>query len=171
LTVSRLWVTSTNSIGWTGGDRRTVFVLGGHLGRESLPGLLAKVLAEASTGVPRVVLDVSALVACDRDTLIELARRRGRLEEHPGCVLDVVGARWSQFACALADEPVRNLDVIRALIRELRRPLMLDPYVPRSRDAAEGPTASDVPRPRQSAASGSEFLADLAGRETTTHDH
>jgi len=134
--------------------------------------LLAQVRAEASTDVARVVLDISALVTCDRETLVELARRRGRLEGRPGCVLDVIGARWSQFVEVLAGEPVENLDAIRRVIRELRRPIMLDPFAPRSREATEGLVADSVPGPRGNVTRHRpEALADTAAYRTPAHDH
>lgn len=186
--MSRLSVTSTNRGDWTGGGRRRVLVLGGYLDGESLPGLWAQVRAEAHRDVARVVLDISALLACDRDTLIELARRRGRLEDRRDCILDVVGARWSQFASVLAQEPVQNLDVIRAVIRELRRPIMLDLYTPRAREATEGLRAASVLEPRAPSAQSSapvpvrggstgvaqphaESLAGVAAPGGRGHDH
>jgi hypothetical protein len=120
--------------------------------------------------VARIVLDMSPLVACDRGALLALARLRGRLDERPECVLDVVGARWSQFEAVLADEPVQNLDAIRAVIRELRRPIMLDPCTPRVREVTEGLVAASVPQARGSVAQHRpESGADVA--VTRGHDH
>ena len=63
--------------------------------------------------------------------------------------MDVVGARWPQFVDVLAREAVEGADTLQGMIRELRRPLMIDPYRMRHEAGAEAPVAAPpVPAPR-----------------------
>ena len=43
-------------------------------------------------------------------------------------MVDVVGARWPQFADILAREAAEGADTLQGTVRELRRPLMIDPH-------------------------------------------
>lgn len=136
--MASLTVVSTPAPTWPGGGRRTVLVLGGVLDQRSLPGLRARLHSAAAAGADEVVLDMAALVSCDRTGLLAVARVRGRLVERPSCVVDVVGAQWSQFVRVLSSEPLRELDGLRAVIRELRRPSMVGPYLRRPEPAPIG---------------------------------
>lgn len=127
--MSRITVSRTSSSRWVGEHhRKTIFVLGGAVDGTAIPALRARTESEARAGSTRVVLDIRAVVSCDRAGLLGLARLRGRLDAQPECVVDVVGARWPQFVDVLAREAVEGLDTLQGMIRELRRPLMIDPY-------------------------------------------
>jgi hypothetical protein len=132
-------VRRTSTPRWAGEQgRKTIFVVGGVVHGAAIPSLRAWAEAEALDGVNRVVLDVRAVVSCDRDGLVGLSRLRGRLESHPECVVDVVGARWTQFADVLGREGREGLAALQSVIRELGRPIMIDPY--RSSVVASVPT-------------------------------
>jgi len=148
--MSRITVTRTSSSRWVGEHRRkTIFVLGGAVDGAAIPSLRSRAESEAAEGSTRVVLDVRAIVSCDRAGLLGLARLRGRLDAYPECVVDVVGARWPQFVDVLAREAVEGVDTLQGMIRELRRPLMIDPYRMRHEAGAEAPVAAPpVPAPR-----------------------
>lgn len=137
--MAQLTVVSTAAPTWPGGGRRTVLVISGVLNQRSLPGLLARLHSEAADGADEVVLDLAALVSCDRAALIAITRVRGRLADRPGCVVDVVGARPSQFVHVLSTEPLRDLEGLRTVIRELCRPSIVEPYLPRAEPAAPAP--------------------------------
>jgi len=127
--MSRITVTRTSSSRWVGEHhRKTIFVIGGAVDGAAVPSLRARAESEAREGSTRVVLDIRAIVSCDRAGLLGLARLRGRLEAHPDCVVDVVGARWPQFADILAREAAEGTETLRGAVRELRRPLMIDPH-------------------------------------------
>lgn len=142
--MSRITVSRTSSSRWVGEHhRKTIFVLGGSVDGAAIPALRARAESEAREGSTRVVLDIRAIVSCDRAGLLGLVRLRGRLEAHPDCVVDVVGARLPQFADILAREAAEGADMLRGTVRELRRPLMIDPHrVP--------VVAPPVPAPRTS---------------------
>jgi hypothetical protein len=147
-------VSRTSTPRWAGEQgRKTIFVLGGAVGGAAIPSLRTRAEAEALDGVNRVVLDVRAVVSCDRDGLVGLARLRGRLESHPECVVDVVGARWTQFVDVLNAEGREGLAALQAAIRELRRPLMIDPYRARAHRAPGSSVVAAVPTPRTPAVS------------------
>jgi hypothetical protein len=143
--MSRITVTRTSSSRWVGEHhRKTIFVLGGAVDGAAIPSLRARAESEAREGSTRVVLDIRAIVSCDRAGLLGLVRLRGRLEAQPDCVVDVVGARWPQFADILAREAAEGADTLQGTVRELRRPLMIDPHrVP--------VVAPPVPAPRTAA--------------------
>jgi hypothetical protein len=159
--MSRITVTRTSSAQSVGEHRRkTIFVLGGAIDGAAIPSLRTRVESEAAEGSTRVVLDIRGIVSCDRAGLLGLARLRGRLAAHPECVVDVVGARWPQFGDVLAREAVEGVDTLQGMIRELRRPLMIDPYRMRHRTGAASPVpAPPVPAPRPAPASAVESRA------------
>jgi hypothetical protein len=133
--MSRTTISRTASSRWPGEHgRRTIFVVGGVVDRATVRALRRQAEGEAAEGVTRVVLDIRAVVSCSRAGLVGLARVRGRLDERPECVVDVVGARWTQFDDALDGEDVdvapgeTDVEVLRDMVRELRRPLVLDPH-------------------------------------------
>ncbi|WP_328306075.1 STAS domain-containing protein [Actinomycetospora sp. NBC_00405] len=127
--MSRTTVTRTSSSRWVGEHhRKTIFVIGGAVDGAAVPSLRARAESEAREGSTRVVLDIRGIVSCDRAGLLGLARLRGRLDAHPECVVDVVGARWPQFADILAREAAEGTETLRGTVRELRRPLMIDPH-------------------------------------------
>jgi hypothetical protein len=127
--MSRITVSRTSSSRWVGEHhRKTIFVLGGAVDGAAIPSLRTRAESEAREGSTRVVLDIRAIVSCDRAGLLGLVRLRGRLEAHPDCVVDVVGARWPQFADILAREAAEGADMLQGTVRELRRPLMIDPH-------------------------------------------
>lgn len=127
--MSRITVSRTSSSRWVGEHhRKTIFVLGGAVDGAAIPVLRARVESEAREGSTRVVLDIRGIVSCDRAGLVGLVRLRGRLGVEPNCVVDVVGARWPQFADILAREAAEGADMLQGTVRELRRPLMIDPH-------------------------------------------
>jgi hypothetical protein len=132
--MNRTTITRTASSRWPGEHgRRTIFVVGGAVDHATVRALRRRAEHEAAEAITRVVLDIRAVVTCSRAGLVGLARLRGRLEASPECVVDVVGARWSQFDGALTGESVDPDDVadaetLQAMVRELRRPLVLDPF-------------------------------------------
>jgi hypothetical protein len=141
--MSRTTITRTATTRWPGEHgRRTIFVVGGVVDRATVRALRRQAEGEAAEDVSRIVLDIRAVVSCSRAGLVGLARIRGRLDARPECVVDVVGARWPQFDGALAggvsraeaDDEV-DVETLRAMVRELRRPLVLDPL----RAPAEAP--------------------------------
>lgn len=127
--MSRITVTRTSSSRWVGEHhRKTIFVLGGAVDGAAIPALRARAESEAREGSTRVILDIRAIVSCDRAGLLGLVRLRGRLEAHPECVVDVVGARGLQFADILVREAAEGVATLQGTVRELRRPLMIDPH-------------------------------------------
>ncbi|HSK60798.1 MAG TPA: hypothetical protein VK935_17290 [Actinomycetospora sp.] len=127
--------------------------MGGAVDHATVRALRRRTENEAAEGITRVVLDIRAAGSCSRAGLVELARLRGRLEAHPECVVDVVGVHWAQFDGALTgravdadDEP--DAEALRDMVRELRRPLVLDPYRAPSPRVPEGearPVGVDAP--------------------------
>jgi hypothetical protein len=135
----------TSTPRWAGEHgRKTIFVLGGAVDHAAIALLRGEAEAEALDSVDRVVLDVRAVVACDREGLVGLARLRGRLGSHPDCVVDVVGARWAQFVDALGREGHEGLDALQTVIRELRRPLTIDPHRARVHRSPAPPVVAHV---------------------------
>src|SRR4051812_15423500 len=114
---------------WYGHGRRSVLVASGKLTSREWPHLSRLTATTVDTGVDRVVLDVWAVVSCDREALLALSAVRGRWPTRPSCVVDVVGVRRAQFAEALAREPVAGVHALEAVIDELRRPQVL-PLLP-----------------------------------------
>ncbi|HEY2190821.1 MAG TPA: STAS domain-containing protein [Actinomycetospora sp.] len=106
--------------------RHTVLVVGGELDAASLPELRRALRAAVDEGATGVVLDIAAVQRCDREGLLELARLRGRDAVCRACIVDVVGARWTQFVSVLSADPPLLLETTRALIRELRRPHVVE---------------------------------------------
>src|SRR4051812_46565987 len=97
--MSRITNARTSSTRWGGEHpRKTIFVVGGSVDGAAIPSLWERAAAEARAGATRVVMDIRAVVSCDRGAILGLARLRGRLDTDPECVVDVVGARWTQFA-------------------------------------------------------------------------
>ena len=136
----------TSTPRWAGEHgRKTIFVLGGAVDGAAIVSLRDRAEAEALDGVDRVVLDVRAVVACDREGLVGLSRLRGRSGSHPDCVVDVVGARWAQFVDALGREGHEGLDGLQTVIRELRRPLTIDPHRARVHRSPAPPVVAHVP--------------------------
>ena len=140
--MSRTTISRTATSRWPGEHgRRTIFVVGGVVDRATVRALRRQAEGEAAEGITRVVLDIRAVVSCSRAGLVGLARVRGRLHGRPECVVDVVGARWTQFDDALDGEDVdvapdeTDVEALRDMVRELRRPLVLDPH----RAPAEAP--------------------------------
>lgn len=134
--MSRTTITRTATTRWPGEQgRRTIFVVGGLVDHATVRALRRRAEGEAAVGSTRVVLDIRAVVSCSRAGLVGLVRLRGRLEARPECVVDVVGARWPQFDGVLThgavDDPGDVADVgveaLQSMVRELRRPLVLDP--------------------------------------------
>ena len=131
--MNRTTITRTAGSRWPGEHgRRTIFVVGGALDHATVRALRRRAEHEAAEAITRVVLDIRAVITCSRAGLVGLARLRGRLEASPECVVDVVGARWTQFDGALAGpvdpDDEADADTLRAMVRELRRPLVLDPF-------------------------------------------
>jgi hypothetical protein len=133
--MSRTTISRTATSRWPGEHgRRTIFVVGGVVDRATVRALRRQAEGEAAEGITRVVLDIRAVVSCSRAGLVGLARVRGRLDERPECVVDVVGARWTQFDGALDGQDVdvapdeTDVEALRDMVRELRRPLVLDPH-------------------------------------------
>lgn len=132
--MNRTTITRTASSRWPGEHgRRTVFVVGGAVDHATVRALRRRAEHEADEAITRVVLDIRAVVTCSRAGLVGLARLRGRLEASPECVVDVVGAHWPQFDGALTGGSVdaddeADAEALRAMVRELRRPLVLDPF-------------------------------------------
>lgn len=147
--MGRITITRTSSSQAVGEHRRkTIFVLGGAIDGAAIPSLRTRVETEAAEGSTRVVVDIRGVVSCDRAGLLGLARLRGRLAAHPECVVDVVGARWPQFGDVLAREAVEGVDTLQGMIRELRRPLMIDPFrTPHDTGVAPPVPAPPVPAP------------------------
>ena len=106
--------------------RHTVLVLGGDLDTASLPKVWAALRAAVDAGAAGVVLDVAAVQRCDREGLLALAQVRGRDAVRRSCIVDVVGVRWMQFLAVLAADTPRDVETTRALIRELRRPNVVE---------------------------------------------
>jgi hypothetical protein len=142
----RTTITRTATSRWPGEHgRRTIFVVGGAVDHATVRALRRRAENEAAEGTIRVVLDIRAVGSCSRAGLVGLARLRGRLEARPECVVDVVGARWAQFDGALTGEAAdadadddADAEALRGMVRELRRPLVLDPYRAPSPRAPEG---------------------------------
>ncbi len=106
--------------------RHTVLVIGGELDAASWATVLDALRAAIADGANGVVLDIAAVQRCDREALLGLIRVRGRDSARRSCIIDVVGARWAQFVTALTEDPPRQVETTRAMIRELRRPYMID---------------------------------------------
>ena len=132
-------VTATSTPTWYGHGRQTVVVAGGVLTGAWWPTLSGLIAQTEATGVDRIVLDLRAVSSCDRGALLALVAIRGRRPSRHPCVVDVVGVRTGQFVAALAEEPVRGLHALHALIDELRRPAVVSPF------ASDGVAGASVP--------------------------
>ena len=122
-------VSRTPVLAWPGQGNQIVLVIAGHLtgwGWSKVAGLIAEAEAEPDSGVDRIVLDLRAVMSCDREALFELVTVRGRWPSRQSCVVDVVGGRRVQFLDVLAQEPVRQLHDLQVVIGELCRP-QVDP--------------------------------------------
>lgn len=116
-------VVTTPTTTWAGLGRRTVIVVSGFLWGSSIPEVTDPVRAAVEAGADRVVVDVSVLARGDRAALLALSRLRGRDAEHPGCLVDVVGVRWTPFREALRQVPPAEFDRLCTVLGELSRPM------------------------------------------------
>jgi ABC-type transporter Mla MlaB component len=94
----------------------TRIVLDGDLGAREADDLLEHCRRRSPAEATRIVVDVSAVRACDADGLgALLALYSG--DAGPGVVID--GARWSQFFGLLVDSPLEDVGRVRQQVRQL----------------------------------------------------
>jgi hypothetical protein len=143
-----LTVSPTDIPTWSGHGRRSVLVVSGKLTGRDWPKLSRITATTVDTGVDRIVLDVWAVVSCDRVALLALAAVRGRHPARPACVVDVVGIRRAQFVEALAREPQAGRPALEAVIAELRRPPIVPPLPRHGASTPDAPPDRPHPAPR-----------------------